>query len=59
MLIFSTIKTNIDFYMFRTQFLVKKDYFWRALDFIFFPRNLCTEMFSQAKSSRFLYVGYS
>ena len=43
MLIFSTIKMNINFYMFRTQFLVKKDYFWRLLDFNFFLAKLVYE----------------
>ena len=43
MLLFSTIKTNINFYMFRTQFLVKKDYFWRVLDFNFFPAKFVYE----------------
>ena len=43
MLLFPTIKTNINFYMFRTQFLVKKDYFWRVLDFNFFPAKFVYE----------------
>ena len=43
MLLFSTIKTNINFYMFRTQFLVKKDYFWQVLDFNFFPPKFVYE----------------
>ena len=30
MLIFSTIKTDINFYMFQTKFLVKKDYLTSA-----------------------------
>ena len=37
MLLFLTIKRNINFFMFQTQFLVKKDYFSRVLDFNFFP----------------------
>ena len=43
MLLFSSIKTNINFYMFRIQFLVKKDYFWRVLDFNFFPAKFVYE----------------
>ena len=38
--IFSTILTNLNSFMFRTEFLAKIKYFWRALGFKFFLRKL-------------------